>query len=345
MKKALCFVAVVLILSGSIFAGGVVKKTKSEVTFRGFGTFKSQQTEKISFEKKLTDSTNEFKGKGITGSLSGKFLLKSGQTGEIVDLTQMTIWDLDHKKKEYRIRSLTVPGGTESATEGKAETEETASENETEATENEIRIIKSELKVDQTGESRTINAFPSEKFVVSWVTEWENTRTGEKGTDRLITDVWTTPLSGDVQKSQEVENQFSKEYMQRLGWNMDSTQQAILGTNWMAVLGSLGQGGSERNQDSSQFASELSKIKGYPVVIDGKYFAVREGEVKQEEKKDEGSGLKGKLGSFAKKAMIKDSKTDVNEPAFSYYTELVEFSPADVSDSEFTVPSNYKEKK
>ena len=67
-------------------------------------------------------------------------------------------------------------------------------------------------------------------------------------------------------------------------------------------------------------------------------------EEKQEEKKDEGSGLKGKLGRFAKKAISKDSKKDSDEPAFSYYTELVEFTPVEVSDAEFTVPSNYKEK-
>jgi len=343
MKKLIIFLVAAVFLSGSVFAG-VVKKTKSEVTFKGFGTYKSLQAEKIASDKKMTDSKNEFKGKGIVGSLSGKFLLKSGDIGEIVDLTQMTVCDIDHKKKEYRVRPLSVPKETEPVAEGEEGKEETTAREESEETQSDVRIIRSEFKVEGTDESKTINTFVSGKYVVTWVIEWENTKTGQKGTDRLLTDVWTTPLSGDFQKSQEAENQFTREYMKRLGWNVDSTQQDILGTSWMAVLSSLGEGGAARKQDTSQFASEMSKIKGYPVVIDGKYYAAREGDEKQKEKKDEGSGLKGKLGSFAKKAVKKDSKSDADEPLFSYYTELVEFVPVDVNDSEFAVPANYKKK-
>ncbi|MBN1225326.1 MAG: hypothetical protein JXB23_18905 [Candidatus Aminicenantes bacterium] len=343
MKKTLCLFVAAVLFSGSVFAG-VVKKTKSEVTFKGFGTYKSLQTEKIAPEKKLTDSKNEFKGKGIVGSLSGKFLLKSGDFGEIIDLTQMTIFDMDHRKKEYRVSPLNAPGKTEGVASEKEKKEEAVNEQESEKAESDIKITKSEFKVEKTGESRTINTFPAEKFVVTWVTQWENTRTGQKGTDRLLTDVWTTPLSGDLQKSREEENQFTREYMQKLDWHIDSTQQDILGTNWMTVFSGLGTENSSTRQDASKFASEMSKIKGYPVVIDGKYYTIREGGEAQKEKEEEASGLKGKLGAFAKKAIKKDSKNDTDEPSFSYYTELLEFAPVDVSDSEFTVPSNYKKK-
>ena len=49
------------------------------------------------------------------------------------------------------------------------------------------------------------------------------------------------------------------------------------------------------------------------------------------------------LGGLAKKALKKGAK-DEKEPVFTYYTELIEFSPANVDDGAFQIPANYKKK-
>ncbi len=339
MKKMSILLIVALMITSQVFAG-VVKKTKTEVSFKDFGKFTSEQSENITSEKKFTDSKNNFKGKGIVGSLSGKFLLKSGETGEIIDLRSMTVTKMDHKKKEYelypieRIKSERISEETEQSNE--METKE-----ESEST---IKIIRSEFKVDKTGESKIINNFNSEEYVINWVTEWENVETGQKGTDRLLTDVWTTPLSGSLQRAREEESEFTKAYMKSMGIDTDSLQQMILGTNWMALLGSMSEDGQQKRHKGPNFFDEMKKIEGYPVIIDGKYFSIREGGEEEETKEEETSGdVKKMLGGFAKKAIKKGSK-DKNEPTFTYYTELKEFSPADVGDSAFQVPANYKEK-
>ena len=51
------------------------------------------------------------------GKLSGKFLLKSGETGEIIILPEMTIYRMDHKKKEYRAEPIEKITSEEEATE------------------------------------------------------------------------------------------------------------------------------------------------------------------------------------------------------------------------------------
>ncbi len=339
MKKMVLLITVALMITTHVFAG-VVKKSKSEVSFKDFGKFTSEQSEKITAEKKLTDSKNNFKGKGIVGSLSGKFLLKSGETGEIIDLSSMTITKMDHKEKEYTISSI-----EKLISEGDTKQDPSSNEIESEdEVESEIKIIRSEFKVDVTGESKNINNFPSEKYVISWLTEWENVETGQKGTDRLVTDVWTTPLSGSLQQAREEEAQFTKAYMKSIGIDADSLQQMILGTNWLALLGSMSEDGRQKRHKGPNFSDEMKKIEGYPVIIDGKYFAIREGGEKNEQEEEEASGdVKKMLGGFAKKA-IKKGSDDKNEPAFTYYTELKEFSPSVVSDDAFQVPEYYKEK-
>ncbi len=339
MRKIVILFFISLMMTCSVFAG-VIKRTKVEVSFKNFGEFTSEQNEKLTAVMKLTDSKNKFKGKGIMGKLSGKFFLKSGDTGEIIDLSTMTISRMDHKKKEYQLESIEKISSEEDAAEAGFAEEVEVEENE----ESTIKIIRSEFKVDDTGESKTINNFLSKKFVITWVTEWEDIETGQKGTDRLVTDVWTTPLSGTLQQARDEEMQFTNAYMKSLGIDADSLQQMILGTNWLALLGSMSEDGQQRRHKGSNFSEEMQKIEGYPVIIDGKYFAIREGgEGEENEQEDTGGDVKKMFGGFAKKALKKGSK-DKDEPAFTYYTELQEFSPASVDDDAFQVPANYKKK-
>ncbi|MFC2141566.1 hypothetical protein ACFLR7_01360 [Acidobacteriota bacterium] len=339
MKKILSLAIVFTLMSGIAFAG-VVKKTKAEVSFQEFGKFTTEQEIKITSDKKLTASKNKFKGKGVMGSTVGKMFLKSGETGEIINLAEMMIYSLNHKKKEYEVRPI------EKIMEDQGEGDVVATD-EVDAEEegsNNIKIIRSEFKVEETGDKKNINDFSCRKYLVTWITEWENLETGQKGTDRLSTDVWTTPLTGELQQAQEQENDFNKEYMQRLGFDVDELQQAILGTNWLSILSSMGKGGMAPQADGSQFSQEMNKIEGYPVIIDGKYYAKREGGEEDEEEEESDAGdVKGMLGKFAKKA-IGGKKKDDNEPAFTYYVEVEELNPESVNDSAFQVPSNYKNK-
>lgn len=340
-KTTIVLFAVALILTGQMFAD-VVKKTKSEVNFTKFGKFTSVQNIKISDVKKATDSDNTFKGKGIMGKLAGKFALKSGRTGEIIDLPEMLTYRLNHKKKEYRIETI-QSYSEEAGEEGQGSDVEEEVEG-TEEGESDIRIIRSEFKVDDTGEKKTINQFSSQRYEISWIVEWENVRTGETGNNRLLTTVWTTPFVGDVKDCHEQEISFTREHMKRLGFDIDAIQQDILGTNWLAIFSQMSDDGASTQQDVPDFTKEMQKIEGYPVIIDGKYYSAKQGGEEEEDGEEEGGGVKKMLGGFAKKVLKKSKKQDSNEPAFSYYTELLEFRTDNVGTEAFQVPTNYKKK-
>ena len=223
MKKAFILFIVLFLLAGQVIAG-VVKKTSSKVAFKGFGTFTSVQSEKTTANVKRTDSENRFKGKGLLGSAAGKMLLKSGDIGEIINLEEMMIYQMNHKKKVYDVNPITKMTGE--IEEEKEVSEEVPEEK---MKPRDIKIIRSEFKVDETGESKEINQFPCKKYVITWITEWEDLNSGEKGIDRLSTTVWTTPYTDEIKSAHEEETKFSQEYMKRLGINMDEFQQEILG--------------------------------------------------------------------------------------------------------------------
>jgi len=336
MKKISTVVLAGLVLAGPAFAD-LVKKSKSEITFKKFGSFTTVLTEKISAERKATESESKFKGKGLVGSLAGKALLRSGQFGEIIDLPQMTVTSLDFKRKEYQVRPIQpLPQQTGQETAGRTAQQEKPEEKD-------IKIIRSEFKVQKAGENKTINQFPCEKYAIAWLAEWENTKTKEKGTERLNTDVWTTAFNADLKAGREAEFAFGRDYFKKLGMSGDVDQQEFLGLNWLTILSSLDVTGSRPRFQAANAASELKKIQGYPVVVDGKYFSEVQGGAQQPAQEEESGG--GILGKLAKGVLDRKSKDDSSEPILSFYTEILEANRADLGPEDFQAPSNFKEKK
>lgn len=336
MRKHIAFLIVCVLFSSSLFAG-VVKKTKTNVTFGRFGTFSALFTDKISIDKKRTESEIAFKGRGL-GGLVMKAFFKQGEIGEIVDLSAQTICDIDHKKKTYVLRPL----GTMEAGEGGAVSP--YKQGEMEGTETSVKVIRSEFKVEKTGETKTINNFPCEKYTISWITEWENTETGQKGTDRLLCDLWTTPFTDEINQAQQEELNFSKERMSSMGIEYSELQQDILGTTWMTMFGQMNPQGSSPKTSSMEFSEEMGKIEGYPVIIDGKYYSKKEGGEGAAGQEEEGTNVRKMLGNFAKKTLSRKSKAAADEPAFAYYTELLAFTQENIDPTEFQPPAGYKQK-
>jgi hypothetical protein len=125
-------------------------------------------------------------------------------------------------------------------------------------------------------------------------------------------------------------------------------EQDVLGVKWMAILDSFGQAEGRPSRDYSKAAAEMQKIKGYPVVIDGKYFLSGEkpaGGTAEEE--PAATDVKGRLGGFLKKALKKkpaDAGAGANEPSLAYRTEVLEISTPDLGAGDFQVPAGYKKK-
>ncbi len=333
MKKPTVLVLAGLWLTGSVF-GGVVRKSKSEITFQKFGTFTFTQEERMTDERRSADMESVFKGKGIISSLAGKALLRSGTFGEIVDLPQSTVTSIDHKKKQYEVRPIqpmSRPTGRQGSG-GKA------AEDKTE--ESEIKIIRSEFTVKKTDETRTINQFACTKYLITWILEWENTKTGAKGTDRLTTDVWTAAMTSELNQSLKTHYGFYQAYMKKLGVDRDAAANDYLGLSWIEVLSSLDVQGNKPKLSGEKAAAELKKIEGFPIVIDGKYFSKTEGGPQAEE--EESGGI---LGRLSKKVLDRKPKDEGETPVLAYYTEIQDIRTAELGPDVFQPPAGYKEKK
>jgi hypothetical protein len=340
VKKIIAFAAAV-ILCGGLLSAGVVRSSKSEIVFKGFGTFTSTSTDKLTADRKWTEANSEFKGKGLLGGLAGKTFLRPGQTGDLIDLAGGTFTQIDHKRKEYTTTPLEKwAEARKQALAGQSE------KPEGQQRESEIRIVRSEYKVDATGESKTINGFACRKFLATWTVDWENTRTQEKGTDRLETAVWATPLTDAFKAAQAEEQVFYQGYLKAVGLNQEKLQQDILGTEWIGLLTAFDPAGgkSKLAPDAAAVAREMKKIEGYPVVVDGKYFPAPKAKAAEAEEST-GGGIGGALGRLGGSLLKKKPNPEEDKaPALSFYTELVSLSGAALDPSELQIPAGYKKK-
>ena len=322
MKKLKLMIFITILFS-MFLQSDVIKKSKSEVSFAKYGTFKTERTEIISPLTKRTDSNDNFKGKGFLSKLAAKVFFKSGEFSKIIDLKESRIATINHKKKKVVVKDIVKLTGDDGSESEEGDTEES------EERESDITITKNEFKVVVTGKKKVINGFPTIEYSVSWIVEWESNNDESKGSSKLISNVWATLVTGKIYSSQKIESLFFKNYMKKLGLDTDMKRDDVLGGSWLRIFTSLSRSSSTQSSEKAKkFRKEISKIKGYPVVIDGEYYSSVTGEKKKK-------GLKGLLK--------KKKKAGADEiPKFTFYTEVIELSIVKSDPGNYSYPEGYK---
>ncbi len=321
MKKFFIFFVTIFFLSLAI-GSDVIKKSKSEVSFLKYGTFKTERTEIINSQIKRTDSIDNFKGKGFLNKLATKIFFKNGEFTKIIDLKKSEISSIDHKKKRVSvkpIKKIVRDEDTSDTEEGESEEEQSS----------DVKVTKNKLTVDLTGNKKNVNGFPSREYLLLWEVEWESNADETKGASKLVSTVWTTPVTKTIVAAQETESVFFKSYMKQLGLETEFKRDEILGGTWLRIFSSLSRSSSRQDsENAAKFKKEMNKIKGYPVIIDGEYYTSKTGEKKKK-------GLKGLL----KKKKNKDAE---EKPKFTFYTEVLELKLKKSDSADYAYPEGYK---
>lgn len=308
----------------------------------GVGASESYEKEFIKGPKKREDSKTKFTG-AILGKLTGEQTIST-----VYRIDKDLIWDINHPKKSYTERTISMPASKKEEGGEDVRREEGMDKKE----EEEVKIIKNEFKVKATGEKKTINSFPCEQYIVTWLVETENIKTKERSTSLMTTELWNTEEDSRIRMLQKEEASFNQAYMKKLGLEMTPEEMQNFGLNMM---------GQAFSDAAEELKKEMSKIKGYPIATtvkweaetDEKAKAQSESRVQEEQEENEGidvsKGLGGIMGGFIKKKMEakqKEKKTEEEKkgkkPIFESYLEIKGIDISTLADSAFDVPAGYK---
>ena len=251
---------------------------------------------------------NMFGGKGARDGVTSMVAVKgdrkatiSDATGQIIDLSEEKIYDLDMKKKTYKVTTFAElrqqmeeakRDAEKSAREQASEPDEKPAEKDPNAKEYEV-----DFDVKNTSETRTINSFATTRSVVTVTVREKGKTLDQSGGLVMTTDMWMTPNAPSTKDLTD----FDMRYAQKLYGPMVAGASAQDMAMAMAMY-------PQMKPALDKMRAEGGKLSGTAILTDVKMESVPPGTANQtaaappppEEPKKRGLG--GMLGGLKKMA-------------------------------------------
>src|SRR3954471_20294766 len=319
---------------------------------------REDQKARVQFSGMLGRMFNMFGGKaareGTTSTVAVKGDRKATMndaTGQIVDLAEEKVYDLDLKKKSYTVTTFAqlrrrMEEARQRADEDARKEAAKEKEKPTAADPN-AQQVEIDFDIKNTGEKKAINGFDTHQAVMT-VTVREKGKTLEQGGGMVVTsDMWLAPKIAAMKEVLD----FDMRYAQKLYGTMIAGVSAEQIAAAMAAYPMM-------KQALGKMSAEGGKIEGTPIQTTTTMDAVKSAEQIAEEGKSSGSdskpsaasgGVSGMLGGFAKKMAQKKAAgpEEANKDRATVMTMTSEVLKVvtDVSPADVAVPTGFKESK
>jgi len=311
---------------------------------------KTEEKSRMKFEGVLGKMMGLFGGKaakeGITSTVAVQGNRKvsfTGDTGEIIDLDEEKIYNLDLRKKQYRVTTFAELRRQMEEARTKAK-EARKSEEPAQPAEGGQPQMEIDFSLKESGQQRTINGFDCREVVMT-ITMREKGKTLEEGGGMLMTtNIWLGP---EIPYMKEIE-QFNMRYAEKLNGPFamsaaEAQQVAAALAMYPGMQEMLGKFQAEKvNMDGTEIltVSSMESVKSA---------AQQEQEQQRAEESQPPptsvSGLGGLLGRKLMKKKPEESGRPANRSLiFTSEHELLRASPS-VGAVDLALPAGFKEVK
>jgi hypothetical protein len=342
MKAWLATVALVTLAAGPAWGDAVIERYSRSDGVAGLGGFESTTVETISASAQREEARFKF-----TGSVLGAIQKMAG-FGDQVRITRLDrdlVWTLDPEKRTYTEEPLTPRGERQRMLPGQRPPRERAEPSD-------LAVTRNEFKVEKTGAQKAINGFPCEEYLMTWLVETRDQKTGETGKSLMTNRLWTTPETAEIRAVQAEEQAYAQAYLTKLGLQMSPAE----AQRFLAGLTGLSE--EEQQKALARLGSELGKIQGYTIASQLEWTAEASGGAGSS--RGAGGGRSGGqpglgemmgqlgrlLGGGARKGggEGEPSRTGPGGPIFGFYTEVRSLRTLPADGTRFEVPAGFTRK-
>jgi hypothetical protein len=306
---------------------------------------RADQKTRIEFGGMLGRMFNLFGGKaareGVTSSVAvqgDRKATMNEQNGQIIDLAQEKIYDVDLKKKSYKITTFEeLRRRMEEAQKKAAEDAKKQEGREVQPSPDE-KQVEIDVDVKDTGAKQVINGFNTHQVILT-ITLREKGKTLEQGGGMVTTtDLWLAPK---IDAMKEITD-FDVRYAQKLYGGMFAGVSAEQMAAAMAMYPLM-------KQAIGRMTTESAKLDGTAIKTTVTMDAVKsEEQMAEEARAAEDSkpapGLGGLLGGIAKKAAKKGSENSARTTFMTSTHEVLKVATT-VAATDIAVPAGFKENK
>ena len=293
---------------------------------------------------------NMFGGKGARDGVTSIVAVKgdrkatmSDSSGQIIDLAEEKVYDLDIKKKTYKVTTFAelrrrmeeARRDAEASAQREQAREEPSRPAEKDPNAKEVEV---DFDIKNTGAAKSINGFDTRQTVVT-ITVREKGKTLEQAGGLVMTsDMWLAPNAPSTKDLQDFDLRYAQKLYGPMVAGASEQDMAMAMAMYPQIKPAL-----------DKMRAEGGKVEGTAILTTVTMEAVKPaGQVAEEQKASGGSsprrGLGGMLGGIAKKAVTKDEPAKATATILTTTVEMLKLT-RDVDTAAVALPAGFREEK
>ena len=267
-------------------------------------------------------------------------------TSQIVDLREEKVYDLDLKKKSYRVTTFAelrrrLEDARKKAAEN-ASREQGKPQPEPDKNQKQMEI---DFDVKDTGQKKAINGFDTHQVVMTVTVREKGKKLEESGGLLLTADMWLAPRIAAMKEVADFDQRYATAVYGSMMAGVSAEQMATALAMYPMMKDAV-----------AKMSAEGAKMDGTAILTTTTTEAVKSAEQIAEEarqnqnpddaKASPSGGVSGVLGGFARRAMKKKAEGDP-QPRATIFTSTHEVLKVatEVADADVAVPGGFKEQK
>src|SRR4051812_10331566 len=318
---------------------------------------RSDEKSRVEFAGMLGRMFNIFGGKSAREGLTSTVAVKgdrkatlSDQTGQIVDLAEEKVYDLDLKKKSYKVTTFAElrrrmeeaqkKADEEARKEGGREEKEKPAAADPNAKQMEV-----DFDIKNTGEKKTINGFDTREVIVTVTVREKGKKVEESGGMIMTSDQWLAPKIAAMKEVADFDLRYAQKLYGTMIAGVSAEQMAAAMAMYPMMKQALGKMTSEGDKIDG---TAIQSITTLDAVKSAEEMAQEAKATESDNKSAASGGVSGMLGGFAKKMAQKRSGGDgTPKPRTTFMTTTHEVLKVvtDVTAADVAVPAGFKEGK
>ena len=311
---------------------------------------RADEKSRVEFAGMLGRMMNIFGGKAAREGVASTVAVKGDRkatlndaTGQIVDLAEEKIYDLDLKKKSYKVTTFAELRRRMEEARRKAEEdarkEEARDQDRKPSSDEKAKEVEIDFDVKNTGQKKAVNGYDTRQVIMTIAVREKGRTLEQSGGLVLTSDMWLAPT---IAAMKEVAD-FDLRYAQKLYGSMAGMSAEQMAAA-MAIYPMM-------KDAMDRMRTEGAKLDGTAIQTITTLDAVKSAEQMAQETRDDnrpssGGGISGRLGGMLAKK-IGPKKDDDGKPRGTFLTMNHEVLKVvtDVSAADVAVPAGFKENK
>ncbi len=306
---------------------------------------KTREKSQVKIEGLIGRMMNMFGGKAAKEGVVSTAAVKGDRkatmndaTGQIIDLSEEKVYDLDLKKKTYEVTTFDelrrrMQEAREKA-EKDAEREQPKESGKPEKAEKPEKEFQVDFDVKETGQKKQLAGYDAREVIMTITVHEKGTPLEDGGGFVMTADSWLGPQIAALKELHDFDIRYWKKLQGPDAMGMSAEQMAMV----VAMYPML-------KQASDRLSKEGSKLQGTPLATTTTFEAVKSrDQMVAAQSESSGSGGGGLGAMLARKIAKKDAEPKARATIFTVIGETQEVSTS-VSAADLAIPPDFKLKK